>query len=920
MADEDSARLKRMKLSSEFVRKDVIRVGSGATPSDGDQVIYHITIRSSVGKIFWTTRSDLGGNGIPDRNVLGRSKSKLLEGIKTMKTGEIAKYTVKAGLLYDEDVGEISKDDVLCVETELISFSEIKVICKDLGVLKKVIAEGHGRELPRKPCVVKAWITAKTGDGKLIQPLSVKNPFSFTIGRSEVPKGLEMGILTMTYGEKALIYVDRTYLNKCSFFPPFEDMEEAHFEVKIVDYSESDNIQPPSPDSDDGDEYRILFYIFKIRPSADVTTIITHLPVWVKYGTILQHYSEVISRATIMVESSILDVLILNLETFQSSQITEMALVIIGNLASHPTLVNEVASETRLIHYVGRALHSSHISCLKQAFRLWSLVLLSTAGDDWAAGIVSKLNMDRISSILSSTIHPEIITMVANCLLRVVTNERDYMLVRSALRTTLPEVLIYWLKLILEGVVPKTDARHATRACVQMFRLLSFLVKGSRDDIAIDELFKMLTSFIKSPNKFEVGEFCFILIREISDMIKCEPQLLWNLSGSEEFLEGVLDLFQVAWNNDANRISLWNMIENLLKHTHNRQLDKALCSRLQCLEEELIVYHVGGINDDEKDIIERVSITIKAYLMDATHGNIDRLLCCVNKYCVGSFDKSRDEHYVKCVTSVVSRGCEDDIQDDVKYIVNIKNERGIGHLEAAIMHMEIAKKLFPHNLETGDRDLEQRMAFDTLIYISSLLFGKASSFLLPWRRVFKLTNIEVEYAFSDSAQRLYGFCLRSVGRDIDVQKLINLREKQKFYELPDQLAEDLFRDHVRKLVEENILAALTAYKSRQMRQSIKEIDKILDFNSQLINFKKDPDTGSFARGLGTISLQDDDKNDDFKLLYTIYASCGHLERHKLSALEQLRDIFGLCKREAAFIIARISSASESTQTKGVELP
>ncbi|KAL6578584.1 hypothetical protein OROMI_008800 [Orobanche minor] len=35
------------------------------------------------------------------------------------------------------------------------------------------------------------------------------------------------------------------------------------------------------------------------------------------------------------------------------------------------------------------------------------------------------------------------------------------------------------------------------------------------------------------------------------------------------------------------------------------------------------------------------------------------------------------------------------------------------------------------------------MAFDTLIYILSLLFGKASSFLLPWRRVFKLTNVEV---------------------------------------------------------------------------------------------------------------------------------------------------------------------------------
>ncbi|KAL6578582.1 hypothetical protein OROMI_008798 [Orobanche minor] len=177
-----------------------------------------------------------------------------------------------------------------------------------------------------------------------------------------------MGIETTTYGEKAPIYVDRKYLKKCSFFPSFEDIEEAHFEVMVVAYNESDNIQPPSRDSNDGDEYHILYYIFKLRPAADDTTISTHLPVWVKYGTRLQHYSEVISKATIKVEFSILDVLILNLEIFQSSEILEIALVMIGNLASHPSLVNEVASETRLIQYVERTLHSSHLSSLKQAF------------------------------------------------------------------------------------------------------------------------------------------------------------------------------------------------------------------------------------------------------------------------------------------------------------------------------------------------------------------------------------------------------------------------------------------------------------------------------------------------------------------------------------------------------------------------
>lgn len=34
-------------------------------------------------------------------------------------------------------------------------------------------------------------------------------------------------------------------------------------------------------------------------------------------------------------------------------------------------------------------------------------------------------------------------------------------------------------------------------------------------------------------------------------------------------------------------------------------------------------------------------------------------------------------------------------------------------------------------------------AFQKLIYISTLVFGDASSFLLPWKRVFKVTDSQV---------------------------------------------------------------------------------------------------------------------------------------------------------------------------------
>lgn len=93
---------------------------------------------------------------------------------------------------------------------------------------------------------------------------------------------------------------------------------------------------------------------------------------------------------------------------------------------------------------------------------------------------------------------------------------------------------------------------------------------------------------------------------------------------------------------------------------------------------------------------------------------------------------------------------------------------------------QIGRRIFRQRLETGDRDgdLEQRrvshyfvakklsitsirylliftmnetwpfltfsvQAFQKLIYVSNIVFGDASSFLLPWKRMFKVTDAQV---------------------------------------------------------------------------------------------------------------------------------------------------------------------------------
>ncbi|KAF3961425.1 hypothetical protein CMV_013955 [Castanea mollissima] len=106
----------------------------------------------------------------------------------------------------------------------------------------KVINEGLGWESPREPYEVTAWISAETGDGKLILSYMEGEPYFFTIGKSEVLKSLEMGIGTMACGEKAVVYVNSQYLTQSPLIPVIEGLEEVHFEVQLVHFIQGNRL------------------------------------------------------------------------------------------------------------------------------------------------------------------------------------------------------------------------------------------------------------------------------------------------------------------------------------------------------------------------------------------------------------------------------------------------------------------------------------------------------------------------------------------------------------------------------------------------------------------------------------------------------------------------------------------------------
>ncbi|KAM1031667.1 hypothetical protein FF1_035415 [Malus domestica] len=197
------------EIGHQGLKKKLLKEGEGwDTPNNGDEVEVHYTGTLLDGTQFDSSRD----GGTPFKFTLGQGQviKGWDEGIRTMKKGENALFTIPPALAYGESGSPptIPPSATLQFDVELLSWTSVNDISKDGGVIKKILKEGEKWENPKDLDEVIVNFEAQLEDKTLV---AKSQDVEFTIKDGYFCPAISKAVKTMKKGEKVLLTVKPQY-------------------------------------------------------------------------------------------------------------------------------------------------------------------------------------------------------------------------------------------------------------------------------------------------------------------------------------------------------------------------------------------------------------------------------------------------------------------------------------------------------------------------------------------------------------------------------------------------------------------------------------------------------------------------------------------------------------------------------------
>uniref|UniRef100_A0A803MJ16 peptidylprolyl isomerase n=1 Tax=Chenopodium quinoa TaxID=63459 RepID=A0A803MJ16_CHEQI len=200
--------LAEKEIGNHGLTKRILRHGnSWQTPFPGDEVEVHYSGHVEDGSLGSSHE-----NGTPFKFKLGQGEviKGLDEGVVTMKKGEKAVFKVPPHLAYGEAGFSplIPPHSTVIFDVEMISWSTIRDITGDGGVLKKIITEGDGWATPKDGDEVSVKYEAKLENGTVH---STSENAQLHVGDGKLCPAIHKAVKTMRRNEKAELSVRFSY-------------------------------------------------------------------------------------------------------------------------------------------------------------------------------------------------------------------------------------------------------------------------------------------------------------------------------------------------------------------------------------------------------------------------------------------------------------------------------------------------------------------------------------------------------------------------------------------------------------------------------------------------------------------------------------------------------------------------------------